>query len=71
MSIYYSADCKGIGGSEPGLKCSHSTLTVSWPTDATFSADVTEIPSVLYSTLTERLNAVPVLKIVIISMNPP
>ena len=65
------ADCTCGSGAE--LTCQNDTLTVTWSTDITFDATLLEIPTALYSKLTQRLieeSRFPILYILLLNQNP-
>ena len=65
------SDCTGLSNQQPDLTCAHRTLTVSWLTNTTFTADVTEVPAELRRRLTDRLASIGSLQIVVVNMDPP
>ena len=63
----YFSDCKP-------LTHANDTLTVTWPTDVTYAAAVTDIPNVVRQKITQRLikeSNFPILNLVVPTNNPP
>ena len=71
MSAFVSVDCKPWADSPAKSSCKDNELTVYW---STFDESVTDIPSPLRKTLTNRLVTLsqhPILDLVLINTNPP
>lgn len=67
-------DCGPISGSKVRLECLNDIMTLTWPTDVTYNATVTELPSQLKQRLMKRLVVVsqyPILDVVIFTLTPP
>ena len=67
-------DCTVPDGADAILSCANDTLLVNWPTNQTYPASVTEIPSALKRTLNDRLameSKYPILNLVAATKSPP
>ena len=56
------------------MTCKNDTLTVTWPTDVTYAAAVTDIPDGIRQKITQRLikeSNFPILNLVVPTNNPP
>ena len=56
------------------MTCKNDTLTVTWPTNVTYAAAVTDIPNVVRQKITQRLikeSNFPILNLVVPTNNPP
>ena len=74
MSHFVNTDCKPVEGSKVRLECTDDKLIVTWPTNLSFDATMTEIPTQIKQALTKRLveeSKHPILDLVIFTLSPP
>ena len=73
-TAYIILDCKMATVSSALMTCENDTMTVTWLTDVTYNATVSQIPADVSHRITERLVAAgrnPLLSLVITNRQPP